>query len=251
MEVVGGTPPEPEAGASEADEVRSPVLFHSPLGHVGLSGLVYISARPAVMKAGTFNNATGLVGVLPQAILCGTIMTSLSNRAMAAKKVENFLAYHALFPEFRVVWLGDSGQGDILVGQDMLRWAAALPTTTTPPLRLADGSTMPAHPPPPLVLIHDLRHTSQTPYNDTAARAAYAAGGVRMFDSYLTAAVHAFRAGLLSVLGLRAVAERTVADFINITCHTPLQTRLRADELLDALRDAKAAVAEVLAGASS
>lgn len=40
---------------------------------------------------------------------------------MATKKLDNFMAYHALFPEYRVVWLGDSGQGDMLVGKGMLR----------------------------------------------------------------------------------------------------------------------------------
>jgi hypothetical protein len=35
---------------------------------------------------------------------------------LAGKKFDNFAAYHALFPEYRVVFIGDSGQGDIMAG---------------------------------------------------------------------------------------------------------------------------------------
>ncbi|RYG41478.1 hypothetical protein EON68_03040, partial [archaeon] len=118
-----------------------------------LSGIVYISARPAMLKGYTRSSAQSHLGFTPHAILCGSVLTSLSNSStcvlsacvhvraracdkratcaracacasaagMAAKKLDNFMAYHALFPEYRVVWLGDSGQGDMLVGKGMLR----------------------------------------------------------------------------------------------------------------------------------
>jgi agmatine/peptidylarginine deiminase len=74
-----------------------------------LSGLVLLSARPAVFKESTLRAAVRILGgaASPRAILCGTLVTSITNASMAAKKAENFAAYAALYPEFRVVWLGD------------------------------------------------------------------------------------------------------------------------------------------------
>ena len=57
---------------------------------------------------------------------------------MADKKLSNIGMYTQLFPEYQFVWLGDSGQGDVLV-------AKALIAEFT-----AKGMQ------PPLVFIHDV-----------------------------------------------------------------------------------------------
>jgi len=202
--------------------VTSPVTVSrltvdSPIGHHAVSGLVYLSARPPLMKRGTLDNALTLVGVNPQAILCGSIMTSFTNVSMARKKVENFTLYHFLFPEHRVVWLGDSGQGDILVGLELLalhdKWVADMTAHFNGRATAADDIDAVVLPPRPLVLIHDLRHSNQTPYNNEAQRVAYAAKGVYLFDLYLEAAAIAFKHGLLSPAGLRYVTRATEAEF--------------------------------------
>lgn len=103
--------PAPALDVAPAASKRHPFLhLFCPTGHTNTSGLVYISARPPAMKNMTWKAANRLIGVRPQGILCGSLMTSIRNSDMAAKKTANFNAYNPLYPEYRTVWLGDSGQ---------------------------------------------------------------------------------------------------------------------------------------------
>lgn len=155
---------------------------------------------------------------------------------MAAKKVENFLTYHALFPEYRVVWLGDSGQGDILVGLQLQQWYAKHSSTSS------SGVCMP----PPVSLIHDICHSSQRPYNDPAARSAYREQGVELFDSYVDAAVIAYKRGLLSSQGLRYVVDTATTDVLSIRYISETQRTGRYEDLLAGVRRAKSAMRAAL-----
>jgi len=150
------------SAASAAGGSAGAAVLHvdSPIGHRGISGTVYLSARPALMKATTLSTTSGILGRAPHAILCGTIMTSLTHAGMAGKKADNFAAYHALFPEFRVVWVGDSGQGDIAAGLHMLQmhhdWARAAAAAQVAAAHASDASAaakaalLAAQPPTPI-----------------------------------------------------------------------------------------------------
>lgn len=111
------------AAAHEASTTRrqcSDACLNSRIGHPGVSGVVYISARPGLLKEKTRRATTALLGAPPQAILVGSFSKLLTNAGMAERKLENYASYRVLFPEFAVVWLGDSGQGDIEVAKGML-----------------------------------------------------------------------------------------------------------------------------------
>lgn len=229
----------------------APLASDSPIGHRDVSGVVYISARPRMLKAGTYDNVTSLVGVQPQAILCGTLMTSFTNAAMARMKVANYAVYHTLFPEFRIVWLGDSGQGDILVGHAMLEMHARWVDEQQRHHQHNPGSPkVVVLPPRPLVLIHDLRHSNQQPYNDAAARADLSGKGIFLFDSYVDAAAIAYQHGMLSASGLDYVVGSAADDLTRQTFVSTAQEMARRREFHEATARAQALVKAAAAAVS-
>ncbi len=223
-----------------------------------LSGLVLLSARPAVFKESTLRAAERILGgtASPRAILCGTLVTSITNASMAAKKAENFAAYAALYPEFRVVWLGDSGQGDLAAGVRMLElhaaWrrdaeaSAAAAVLAAADAGAASGS-MAAQlrwllPPPPLVLIHDICGSAQRPSVPPLARATWRARGVHIFDSYVEAAAVCFEAGLLPAAGVRRVVDAATAGLAATNFANERQRVARLDEFTRAVGRCRAAL---------
>ena len=223
-----------------------------------LSGLVFLSARPAVFKESTLRAAVRILGgaASPRAILCGTLVTSITNASMAAKKAENFAAYAALYPEFRVVWLGDSGQGDLAAGVRMLELHAAWrrdaeASAAAAVLAAADaGATsgsMAAQlrwllPPPPLVLIHDICGSAQRPSVPPLARATWRARGVHIFDSYVEAAAVCYEAGLLPAAGVRRVVDAATAGLAATNFANERQRVARLDEFTRAVGRCRAAL---------
>jgi len=253
--------------AADACEVRSTgtgrvcsdACLESATGHLGISATVYLSARPDMMKEKTLASTTAILGHPPQAILCGTFRTLASNAGMAARKAENYQLYHALFPEFRVVWLGDSGQGDIATGLQMLRIhaqdeadaaveAAATPAVVAVDAAAEEGSTCGSGsvrwwpPPAPLVLIHDVCASNQTPYSDEGKRAALLAAGVNIFDSYADAACLAFEHLLLSEAALRSVLDAVTRELPSIVFRSPEQRAARLADYHRAMRRCRAAM---------
>jgi hypothetical protein len=167
-------------GEVEEDDEEGP---DSWIGHFGISGTVYLSARPAMLKTTTLQtvSSTVLNGRPPRAILCGTVMTSFTNRSMATRKFDNFLAYSRLYPEFRVVWLGDSGQGDIEAGRKMLELYKQWHKQAQEEAGLATEGAIGREdqhpllwwpPPPPLVLIHDIATSSGSASSSSSSTSA-------------------------------------------------------------------------------
>lgn len=113
--IISSPPPVPTTHS----HASSPPLPDMPAPVHQISGVVYISARPAFMR-GTTLAAARTMGVAPHAILYGTLASAVTKTRMAERKLLNYLTYHELFPEYRVVWIGDSGQGDMLFGERLL-----------------------------------------------------------------------------------------------------------------------------------
>jgi hypothetical protein len=236
----------------------SDACLESATGHLGISATVYLSARPDMMKEKTLASTTAILGHPPQAILCGTFRTLASNAGMAARKAENYKLYHALFPEFRVVWLGDSGQGDIATGLQMLRIHAqdgadaaaeaaatavvTVDAATEEGAACGSGSVRWWPPPAPLVLIHDVCASNQTPYSDEGKRAALLAAGVNIFDSYADAACLAFEHLLLSEAALRSVLDAVTRELPSIVFRSPEQRAARLADYHRAMRRCRAAM---------
>jgi len=163
-----------------------------------LSGdLAFLSARPEM--GGLFEDLTHSAlrskGIREATLLCGSLATVHSNEAMAAKKLENFLFFHRLYPEYDFVLFGDSGQGDILLGEAMLSRPEC------------EGKVRG-------VFIHDVVSSTGKPHTSEADRATLLAEkGIYLFDSYLEAAVECYRRGLLDLEHLRVVELKTTLEF--------------------------------------
>ncbi|WP_437547742.1 phosphatase domain-containing protein [Sorangium sp. So ce367] len=154
--------------------------------------LTFVTARPGD-RLGLVEDATIKAlaerGQLTATVLAGSFTRLIGNRTIAEKKLENFLEYRRLYPEYDFVFVGDSGQGDIHFGQRMLEVAPEAVKA---------------------VFIHDVVATPDL------ARRELAASGVHLFDTYIGAALTALERGLLGPEGAARVAEAATAAFAAI-----------------------------------
>ncbi|HHV21675.1 MAG TPA: hypothetical protein GXZ30_09135 [Propionibacterium sp.] len=151
--------------------------------------LTFVTSRPADAWGLVENwsrTALRQAGVSRLSVLSGTLRALVSKEAMASRKMENIAHYRRLFPEYQIVFLGDSGQGDVIVSE-----------------RLMDVEEAAIR----LVLIHDVVGTPQS------VRADHATRGIHFHDTYVGAAVIAFEHGLISRRGLREVSKEAVGGF--------------------------------------
>ncbi|WP_437937662.1 phosphatase domain-containing protein [Sorangium sp. So ce341] len=168
-------------------------LDRGPGPEPGRAGdLTFVTARPGD-RLGLVEDATlralAARGQLAATVLAGSFTRLIGNRAIAEKKLENFLEYRRLYPEYGFVFVGDSGQGDIHFGQRMLEFA---PESVQ------------------AIFIHDVVATPER------ARQELAVGGVHLFDTYLGAAAVALERGLLGPEGAARVAEAALEAFAAI-----------------------------------
>ncbi|WP_437529611.1 phosphatase domain-containing protein [Sorangium sp. So ce726] len=167
--------------------------------------LTFVTARPGD-RLGLVEDATIKAlaerGQLTATVLAGSFTRLIGNRTIAEKKLENFLEYRRLYPEYDFVFVGDSGQGDIHFGQGMLELA---PETVK------------------AVFIHDVVATPDL------TRRELAASGVHLFDTYIGAALTALELGLLGPEGAARVAEAALAAFaaIQFPSHADQEARRR------------------------
>ena len=170
-----------------------------------LGDLTFVTARPADAwgLVETWSRATlHRAGVSRLSVLSGSFRALLTKDAMAIRKLENIARYRRLFPEYQLVFLGDSGQGDVLVGERLIQVEAAAVR---------------------LVLIHDVVGTPE------GVRAEHAAQGVHFHDTYVGAAALAFEHGLISRAGLLTVADEAVRGLE----HTRWDTVAQRDAMRD------------------
>ncbi|WP_438006890.1 phosphatase domain-containing protein [Sorangium sp. So ce321] len=189
-------------------------LDRGPGAEPGRPGdLTFVTARPGD-RLGLVEDATlralAARGQLAATVLAGSFTRLIGNRTIAEKKLENFVEYRRLYPEYDFVFVGDSGQGDIHFGQRMLELAPEAVKA---------------------VFIHDVVATSEY------ARLELAVGGVRLFDTYIGAALEALELGLLGPEGAVRVAEAAIAAFtaIPFPSHAHRQPR-RLELMLDVTR---------------
>ena len=150
--------------------------------------LAFLTARPGDRTGFVENWTQGVLaqhGLRNAVVLAGDFLSLTSHQAMAERKLQNFTEYCALYPEFHFVFLGDSGQGDAILGRSLQE-------------QYADRVE--------LVVIHDVANTSD------ADRAAAAARGVVYCDTDLGAALAALDAELIGTPGLARVAAAFVDD---------------------------------------
>ena len=161
-------------------------LDHGAAADEGRVGdLTFVTARPGgprgLVERYTLNDLAEL-GLPPHSVLGGSLLNLHTKNAIAERKIQNMERDHLLFPECRMVFIGDSGQADGDVGAQMRRRAPDHVVGT---------------------LLHDVTGL------DEAARAAWAEQGVHVFDTYAGAAAHAVRLGLLTSEQAATVARAT------------------------------------------
>lgn len=175
-------------------------LDQGPTGQPFDTGdLTFITARPKDawgLIEGHSRGALETAGISRMSMLSGGLLHLFSHRAMAGRKLTNIARYRLLFPEYRLSFLGDSGQGDVLVAER---------------LRARLGEEV------PLTLIHDVVATGP------AIREAYARRGIWFVDTYVGAALVAWRQQLISDASLDQVATEAVAEFERLRWQSPAQ----------------------------
>jgi hypothetical protein len=86
-----------------------------------LGDLVFITARPHGYKGGIEKLTQEMLGNsklhTQPVILAGSFSHFFMSKDMAKKKYENFEMYASIYPEYRFVFIGDSGQGDVSFGR--------------------------------------------------------------------------------------------------------------------------------------
>ncbi|MCG8654127.1 phosphatase domain-containing protein [Yimella sp. RIT 621] len=161
--------------------------------------LTFLTARPEIAFGLIESNSKDVLrkaGVASSSLLAGSLMNLHSKDAMADGKVANFAHYRKLFPEYGVVFVGDSGQGDVLVGQ---RVRTDYPDAVS------------------AVFIHDVVGTP------AARREELAASGVHVFETYIGAAMKAYSLGLVSLDNVKRVVTESLAALDDIDWETAEQ----------------------------
>ena len=156
--------------------------------------VVFITARPAVLKSMTLHEFRRKLAIPYIGILCGKtsdLLWAAFDRQkawakMAQQKYHNFDMISSVYPECKFLWFGDSGQGDLETGRMMVQ--------RKPEQMLA-------------VYIHDVvESTGITPTTGGMARTVSETQGILHFDTYLDTALHLNKIGFLSLQSMFRVA---------------------------------------------
>lgn len=161
--------------------------------------LTFVTARPGD-ALGLIENHTRATlrraGVATHSVLTGTLAALVTHDLMAGQKIANIDHYRQLFPEYRKLFIGDSGQGDIRVGELLLERFG----------HVVD-----------IVVIHDVVATPDE------ERARLAAADIHLVDTYVGAARLMHDRGLIHRVGLDKVVAESYAAVDSIEWDSPEQ----------------------------
>jgi hypothetical protein len=178
--------------------------------------LTFVSARP-MDPLGFIEDKTLETlrqhGVGPAVMLAGAFTHLIGNARIAEKKFDNFTRYAQLYPEYGFIFTGDSGQGDVSFGEQML---AAHPDSVR------------------AIFIHDVVATPEP------VRQVWRAQRIFFFDTYVGAAVEAYEVGVIARDGVARVARAAQEELEKIPFASEDQRRARREELTRDLQRAEA-----------
>lgn len=84
---------------------------------------IFLTARPELI-ASMFERLTHKrlrrYGLEKPTVLSGSLQGLMGHRRMAEQKARNLINYTEMYPEFRFVFVGDSGQGDMALAEQLL-----------------------------------------------------------------------------------------------------------------------------------
>lgn len=188
----------PYPGVSDLYARLSRGLVQDAKGDSVRPSITFLTARPrgwlSVGRYLTLQHIKSL-GVPNVTVLNGSVKGLVSSEKIASLKLDNFTRYASLFPEFKFVFFGDSGQGDALLASRLLK--------TCPEQVLA-------------TFIHNVNPVFART-GDGGRKRAYAAEGVEFFGTYAGAALAAHQKGLISaddVLAVAAASEKELEKIL-------------------------------------
>lgn len=170
------------------------------------SNITFVTARPGLiggLVAWWTRRTLRKAGILKPTILTGSLLALLSKSRMAERKIHNIRQYHQVFPEYGLVFVGDSGQGDMVVGELMRE---EFPEAVR------------------AILIHDINETALAQPDVSDAR------GIELFDSYVAAAALAWKHGLITHQQAVEVGNAAVKELRGMTLMSPTMRRQRLQE---------------------
>lgn len=173
-----------------------------------IGNLVFLSARPHVYKdisekvsyskfenlqkqRGLYTSPTLLAGSLDTG---SKFMVKGDIEALAMKKFENFKEYFAIYPEYKCIFIGDNGQGDLRTAEMILNDKSYKDNM----IRVYIHVIQPKH----------LTYC-RNPSSLNSAKVCY-------FGTYIEAAIDACQHSLLLPLGLRRILTESKEDFLFI-----------------------------------
>jgi hypothetical protein len=169
--------------------------------------LTFVSARP-MDPLGLIEDRTLAAlrehGVPTASMLSGAFTHLIGNSRIAEKKFDNFHRYAQLFPEYGFVFVGDSGQGDVAFGEQML---ASAPEAVR------------------AVFIHDVVDTPE------AVRKAWRAKSIFFFDTYVGAALESYQVGLIARDGVDRVVRAAREELEKVAFASAEQKEARRADL--------------------
>jgi hypothetical protein len=161
---------------------------------VSPQGAVFLTARPKSLRLMTRRSLnTHGIDTSSSTVLFGSLSKILSKSAMASKKLESYTLYRRLYPEFSWVFLGDSGQGDIELAQNIMKYDKK---------------------PPKLVLIHDIVLRNLSYKISLEQRKDLQNQGIIVFDNYITAAKLANSHGIISESEKSLIIQSVLDSFV-------------------------------------
>lgn len=173
--------------------------------------LVFLSARPHVYKdvsesatytklrllqekRGLHTSPTLLAGDLDTG---GKFLISKDSEPLAQKKYDNFREFLSLYPEFTCIFIGDNGQGDVRAAEMVMNNKDIASNLQRSYIHVIQ----------PLSKMHVASSNMQT----------YAHPHVCYFNSYIDAALDAYKNQLIRVTGLQRIMIEAVRDFFVIS----------------------------------
>jgi hypothetical protein len=175
-----------------------------------VGNLVFLSARPHVYKDVSENVSFAKFRSLKEihgmhttpSLLAGSLETGSAflfrgmMEPLAQKKFDNFQEYLMLYPEFKCIFIGDNGQGDVRVAEMILE-------------RPEHRSNLER------VYIHEVQPLQKT-FTKSPATKLVTTPRICYFRTYVDAALDAYRHNLIRLTGLRRVCVEAVRDYSNI-----------------------------------
>lgn len=177
--------------------------------------ITFLTARPrGWLSVGRYLTLQHLksLGIPNVTVLNGSVKGLMSIEKIANLKLDNFIRFAALFPEFKFIFFGDSGQGDALLASRLLKSCSEQVLST---------------------FIHDVNPNSARA-GDGGLKLEYASEGVNFFRTYAGAALAAYKSGLIladDVLAVAAASEKDLEEILFLGPNAAAMKSWRRHEL--------------------